>query len=75
MAKGELKPRSIVSKMTAAHTLPSTPLDLLLDYWLCSVDYSNHMLVGGFSVNSLYQQGGLFALSVKILSAIGQTFM
>ncbi len=30
-----------------------------------SVDYLNHTLVGGVSVNSLCQQGGLFALSVS----------
>ncbi len=30
-----------------------------------SVDYPNHTLVGGVSVNSLCQQGGLFALRVN----------
>ncbi len=35
----------------------------------CHVDYHpKHTLVGGVSVNSLYQQGGLFAHSVNIHS-------
>ncbi len=35
----------------------------------CGVDYTNHVLVGGASVNSLCQQDGLFALSVNTHSA------
>ncbi len=34
------------------------------------VNYLNHMLVGGASVNSLCQQDGLFALSVNRHSVI-----
>ncbi len=40
----------------------------------CSLDYPNHTLVGGVSVHSLCQQGGLFALSVNrhsVLYSIG----
>ncbi len=31
----------------------------------CSIDSPNHMFVGGVSVNSFCQRGGLFALSVN----------
>ncbi len=44
------------------------------NWWLMSVFFqcwlSNHMLVGGVSVNSLCQQGGPFALSVNRHSVI-----
>ncbi len=50
-----------------ALALPSTALKLklILNKGLFSVDYPNHTLVGGVSVNSLCQQGGLFALSAN----------
>ncbi len=42
--------------------LPSTPLELMLNKCLVfSLDEPNHTLVGGISVNSLCQQGMLFA--------------
>ncbi len=69
--KGENKIRQKVGSNSGrscqnARTLPSTPLKLMLNErdW-DSVDYPNHTLVGGVSVNSLCQQGGLFALSVN----------
>ncbi len=39
---------------------------------LCNIVYANQTLVGGASVNSLCQQGGLFALSVNKHSAVCQ---
>ncbi len=56
-AKGWFEPASRF--LQKAHVLSSTPLkhDLLALFF--SVDYPNHTLVGGVSVNSLSQQGGI----------------
>ncbi len=62
-AKGEFELGSIVSK-SMCFTIYATEADVK---WVSffSVDCPNHTLVGGVSVNSLCQQGGLFALSVN----------
>ncbi len=54
---------SIASKNTRL-TIHATETDMK---WVSffSVDYPNHTLLGGVSVNSFCQQGGLFALSVN----------
>ncbi len=56
LQKVGLNPRRFLQK---AHVLSSTPLkhDLLALFFI--VDYPNHTLVGGVSVNSLSQQGGI----------------
>ncbi len=46
------------------HTL-YLPLELMNYPLFYNVDYPNHTLVGGVTVNSLCQQGGLIALSVN----------
>ncbi len=68
-AKGRFELGSIVSKCMH-FTIYTTETDVK---WacFCSVDYPNHTLVGGVSVNSLCQQGGLFALSVNRHSISG----
>ncbi len=43
----------------------TAPLKLRTHSRFLNVDYPNHTLVGGVRVNSLCQQGGLFALSVN----------
>ncbi len=63
LAKGGFELGSITSKSTRL-TIYTTETDVeqvsfFSDY------YPNHTLVGGVSVNSLCQQGGLFALSVN----------
>ncbi len=62
-AKGGFKLGSIASKCMRL-TIYATETDVKQPSFF-SLDYTNHMLVGGVSVNSLCQQGGLFALSVN----------
>ncbi len=62
-AKGGFELGSIASKNTRL-TIYTTETDVKQASFL-SVDYLNHTLVGGVSVNSLCQQGRLFALSVN----------
>ncbi len=63
MAKGGFELWLIASKSTCL-TLYTTETDA---DWVSffSVDYPNHTLVGGVSVNCLCQQGRLFALSLN----------
>ncbi len=62
-AKGRRELGSTVSKyMRLSIYATETDAELLSFF---SVDYPNHTLVGGVSVNSLCQQDGLFALSVN----------
>ncbi len=70
IAKGGFELGSIASKNMCL-TIYATATDDWCVFFV-SVDYLNHTLVDGVSVNSLCQQGGLFALSVNIHSV---TFM
>ncbi len=54
-----------VKKHTLRHLRHVSKIDIQQTYFFI-VNYLNHMLVGGASVNSLCQQGGLFALSVVV---------
>ncbi len=64
LAKGGFELGSIASKSSHL-SIYSTPLKLMLNECVFSVDYPNHTLVGEVTVNRLCQQGGLFALSVN----------
>ncbi len=67
-AKGGFELGSIASKsMHLTHYTIETDAEWAAFF---SVDSPNHMLVGGVSVNSLCQQGGLLALSVNRLCLI-----
>ncbi len=73
--KGGKKVRQIrtrvdrVKKHTLRHLRHVSEIDVLQTSYFI-VNYLNHMLVGGASVNSLCQQGGPFALSVNRHSVI-----
>ncbi len=64
---GKMRIRTRVDrdKKTALRILPSMPLKVHLDSGFYNIVKSNHMLVGGVSVNSLCQQSRLFSLSVN----------
>ncbi len=63
LAKGGFELGSIALKSTRL-TICATETDVKRASFF-SVDSPNHTLVGGVSVNSLCQQGGLFAFSVN----------
>ncbi len=63
--KRQVRTRVDRVKNTMVCALQSAPLKLRTHSRFYNVDYPNHTLVGGVRVNSLCQQGGLFALSVN----------
>ncbi len=63
LAKGRFELGSIASKSMHL-TIYATETNVKLASFF-SVDYPNHKLVGRVSVNSLCQQGRIFALSVN----------
>ncbi len=73
LAKGGFELGSIASKRTHLTIYVTETDDQQASFF--SVDYPNHTLVGGVSVNSLCQQGGLFALSVNRHSDLKKLLM
>ncbi len=70
LGKRQIRTRvDCVKKHTLRHLRHVSEIDVLQTSYFI-VNYLNHMLVGGASVNSLCQQGGPFALSVNRHSVI-----
>ncbi len=64
-AKGEFELESIALKILHYTFYHLHHWSYSLIAFFCNIVKLNHMLVGGVRVNSLCQQGGLFALSVN----------
>ncbi len=74
-AKRRIRIRVDHVKMSMTHILPSHHWSWWWAIVFYNLDQPNHALMGGVNVNSLYQQGGLFALIVNRHSVIGHLLL